>query len=91
MPTVGLGTWKSQPGEVEHAVAHALKVGYRHIDTATAYANEKEVGLGLKESGVPREEIFLTTKLNNTDQRNPEEALKYSLDQLDTPYLDLCK
>lgn len=90
MPAVGLGTWKSKPGEVEHAVAHALKFGYRHIDTATAYANEREVGLGIKESGVPREEIFLTTKLNNTDHKIPEEALRYSLEQLDTPYLDLC-
>ncbi|KAI0821888.1 Aldo/keto reductase [Trametes gibbosa] len=89
MPTLGLGTWRSQPGEVEKAVAHALKNGYRHIDTATAYGNEKEVGLGIKESGVPREEIFLTTKLTNTEQRDVEGALHRSLEQLDTPYLDL--
>lgn len=52
--------------------------------------NEKEVGEGIKASGVPREEIFLVTKLNNTDHRSPREALEYSLKALDTPYLDLC-
>ncbi|EPQ52265.1 Aldo/keto reductase [Gloeophyllum trabeum ATCC 11539] len=89
MPTVGLGTWKSQPGAVEHAVEFALKNGYRHIDTAAAYGNEKEVGLGIKASGVPREQIFLTTKLDNPDQRNPAAALQSSLEKLQTPYLDL--
>lgn len=68
----------------------ALETGYRHIDTATAYENEKEVGEGIKLSGVPREQIFLTTKLNPTDMRDPKAALEYSLKQLDTPYLDLC-
>jgi glycerol 2-dehydrogenase (NADP+) len=67
----------------------ALKHGYRHIDTATAYGNEKEVGVGIKRSGVPREEIFLTTKLDNPDHGNPDKALEFSLKQLDTPYLDL--
>ncbi|KZT01050.1 Aldo/keto reductase [Laetiporus sulphureus 93-53] len=89
MPTLGLGTWKSAPGLVEKAVEIALKDGYRHIDTATAYANEKEVGIGIKASGVRREEIFLTTKLANSNHRDPEKALEYSLTQLDTPYLDL--
>ncbi|GJE85134.1 aldo/keto reductase [Phanerochaete sordida] len=89
MPTLGFGTWQSQPGAVEKAVEVALRTGYRHIDTATAYGNEREVGEGIKASGVPREEIFLTTKLNNTDHRKPFEALQYSLQQLETPYLDL--
>ncbi|OBZ67889.1 putative reductase 1 [Grifola frondosa] len=89
MPTLGLGTWRSKPGVVEKAVELALKNGYRHIDTAAAYGNEKEVGLGIKDSGVPREEIFLTTKLANSAQRNPEAALEASLQALDTPYLDL--
>ncbi|KAF5368863.1 hypothetical protein D9758_002875 [Tetrapyrgos nigripes] len=89
MPTVGLGTWKSKPGEVEHAVETALRHGYKHIDTATAYSNEAEVGKGIKASGVPREDFFLTTKLNNPDMGHPKEALEYSLQQLDTPYLDL--
>ncbi|KAI5123255.1 hypothetical protein M0805_001344 [Coniferiporia weirii] len=89
MPTVGLGTWKSQPGAVEGAVEHALRHGYHHIDTAAAYANEKEVGQGIKASGVPRESFFLTTKLNNPDHKKPEEALLASLAALDTPYIDL--
>ncbi|KAJ2933477.1 hypothetical protein H1R20_g3604, partial [Candolleomyces eurysporus] len=90
MPTVGLGTWKSQPGQVEGAVEHALKFGYRHVDTATAYENETEVGKGIKASGVPRSEIFLTTKLNNTDHGDTAKALEYSLNALGTDYLDLC-
>ncbi|KAI0282806.1 Aldo/keto reductase [Russula aff. rugulosa BPL654] len=69
MPYIGLGTWKSNPGEVEGAVETALKNGYRHIDTASAYDNEKQVGEGIKASGVPRNEIFLTTKLNNNQHR----------------------
>lgn len=68
----------------------ALEAGYRHIDAATAYGNEEGVGKGIKQSGVPREEIFLTTKLDPPDMRNPKAALEYSLKQLGTPYLDLC-
>lgn len=89
MPLIGLGTWKSSPGNVEHAVEHALKNGYKHIDTAAAYNNEKEVGLGIKSSGVPRSEIFLTTKLNNTDHKDVLGALNNSLELLGTDYVDL--
>ncbi|KAF9041446.1 Aldo/keto reductase [Panaeolus papilionaceus] len=89
MPTLGLGTWQSGPGEVARAVTVALQAGYRHIDTATAYENEAEVGQGIIDSGVPREEIFLTTKLNNNDHQKVEEALFYSLKQLKTSYIDL--
>lgn len=89
MPVLGFGTWQSSPDQVRDAVKIALEAGYRHIDTATGYENEKEVGEGIKLSGVPREEIFLTTKLNNPDMRDPKAALEYSLKQLDTPYLDL--
>lgn len=78
------------PGQVEHAVEYALKNGYRHIDTAAGYQNETEVGQGIKASGVPREQIFLTTKLDNPDQRNPTAALESSLKKLDTPYINLC-
>ncbi|CUA70092.1 Glycerol 2-dehydrogenase (NADP(+)) [Rhizoctonia solani] len=90
MPTIGLGTWKSAPGDVGQAVSFALKeAGYRHIDTAYAYRNEKEVGQGIKDSGVPRNEIFLTTKLPNTYHGAVQEALDESLSNLGTDYLDL--
>jgi len=88
-PTIGLGTWKSQPGAVEHAVEYALKNGYKSIDTAAAYANEKEVGEGIKASGISRSNIFLTTKLDNPDQKDPAKALESSLQNLGTSYLDL--
>jgi len=89
IPTIGLGTWKSQPGAVEHAVEYALKNGYTHIDTAAAYGNEAEVGKGIKASGVPREKIFLTTKLDNPDHKRAADALEDSLTKLGTSYLDL--
>jgi len=90
MPTIGLGTWKSAPGEVEKAVEFALKEGgYRHIDTAYDYRNESEVGQGIKASGVPREEIFLTTKLPNSQHGTVQNALNESLAKLDAGYIDL--
>ena len=63
MPMVGLGTFLMQPNDAEEAVYHAIKSGYRLIDTANAYMNERAVGRGIKKSGVPREEIFLESKL----------------------------
>nr|BDD69310.1 D-galacturonate reductase [Verruciconidia persicina] len=89
IPAVGLGTWRSEPGQVRGAVAFALKQGYRHIDAALIYGNEHEVGQGIKDSGVPRKEIFLTSKLWNTHQTNVAEGLQKSLDALGTDYLDL--
>ncbi|WWC87441.1 uncharacterized protein L201_002330 [Kwoniella dendrophila CBS 6074] len=89
IPVVGLGTWKSEPGQVTKAVAYALKDGYRHIDAALIYGNENEVGQGIKDSGVPREEIFITSKLWNTHQPNVVEGLQKTLDALGTDYLDL--
>ncbi|KAF9894712.1 hypothetical protein FE257_006602 [Aspergillus nanangensis] len=91
MPVVGLGTWQSKPHEVENAVAAALKSGYRHIDAASVYGNEREVGNGIKAAGVPRGEIFLTSKLWNTDHdpENVEAAVDRSLSDLQTDYLDL--
>ncbi|KAL5338332.1 NADP-dependent oxidoreductase domain-containing protein [Aspergillus crustosus] len=89
IPAVGLGTWRSEPGQVRHAVSFALKNGYRHIDAALIYGNEREVGEGIKDSGVPREDIFLTSKLWNTHQDNVAEGLKKTLEALDTEYLDL--
>ncbi|KAH7120454.1 aldehyde reductase [Dactylonectria macrodidyma] len=91
MPAVGLGTWQSGPNEVARAVEFALKHGYRHIDAAAVYDNELEVGAGIKASGVPRSEIFLTSKLWNTHHKGPdvEEALNQSLSDLGTDYVDL--
>ncbi|KAK5077353.1 hypothetical protein LTR64_005166 [Lithohypha guttulata] len=89
IPAVGLGTWKSEPGEVRKAVSFALKDGYRHIDAALIYGNENEVGQGIKDSGVPREQIFVTSKLWNTHQPNVKEGLRKSLDALGLDYLDL--
>jgi len=68
MPLVGLGTWLSKPDEVRKAVKYALETGYRHLDCAYVYRNEDEVGQGIRESGVPRSEIFVTSKvdINNT-------------------------
>ena len=71
------------------AVKVALKKGYRHIDTALAYGNEREVGLGIKDSGVPREDIWLTTKLDNTWHHIVSKGIESSLKDLGTDYVDL--
>ncbi|ROT36685.1 GCY protein [Sodiomyces alkalinus F11] len=89
IPAVGLGTWQSKPNEVKHAVEAALRRGYRHIDTALAYGNEREVGDGIKASGVPREEIWITTKLDNPWHKRVPEGLASSLESLQTDYIDL--
>ena len=80
MPVVALGVWQSGK-DTKQAVLDALKAGYRHIDTATCYGNEEAVGMAIKESGIPREEIFITTKLWNDDIRKhrTKEALQESL------------
>jgi glycerol 2-dehydrogenase (NADP+) len=93
IPALGLGTWQSQPGEVARAVAHAIKVGYRHIDAALCYGNENEVGQGIKEaidSGiVKREDLFVTTKLWCSFHARVEEGLQQSLTDLGLDYVDL--
>lgn len=89
IPAVGLGTWQSKPNEVKNAVEAALKAGYRHIDTALAYGNEAEVGEGIKASGVPREEIWITTKLDNPWHKRVEEGIESSLKSLGVDYVDL--
>ncbi len=91
IPCLGFGTWQSSPDDAANSVKHALLSGYRHIDTAAQYGNEPDVGRGIRESGVPREEIFLTTKLWN-DERGYETTLRAfecSLRNLGTEYIDL--
>lgn len=92
MPWLGLGVFRAEDGaEVENAVKVALAAGYRSIDTAAVYNNEKGVGKAILESGVPREEIFLTSKVWNTDQgyEKTMAAFESSLEKLQTDYLDL--
>lgn len=92
MPQIGLGVWKAENGEeVERAVLHALKTGYRLIDTAAIYNNEEGVGRAIKASGIPREELFITTKLWNSEQGTDtvRPALELSLNKLGLDYIDL--
>lgn len=91
MPQVGLGVYKmTNEEEAIEAITTALEVGYRAIDTATLYANEKEVGKAIKASSVPREDIFVTTKVWNTEQGYDEtlRAFEKSLELLELDYLD---
>ena len=92
MPLVGFGTWKILPNSsASKAVGLALKNGYRSIDTARIYLNEKGVGKAIKNSGIPREEIFVATKLWNSDQGTEKtlRAFEKSLERLDLDYVDL--
>ena len=92
MPVFGLGTYQTRPGkETKDAVLYALEIGYRLIDTAAMYENEKEVGEAVRQSGIPREEIFVTTKLWNADHgyNRAVTAFEQSLRKLGLSYIDL--
>jgi 2,5-diketo-D-gluconate reductase A len=91
IPQLGFGVFLVDPEDTQRVVEDALEVGYRHIDTATGYNNEKEVGAALKASGIPREEIFLTTKLRNDHHKagDVQDAFARSLDMLGLDYIDL--
>ena len=91
MPMLGFGTWQMETDEAKRSVLAAIEMGYRHIDTAAAYHNEEGVGQGIRESAVPREEIFLTTKLWNTEHGYDKtlRAFEESLKRLGTEYVDL--
>lgn len=94
MPRLGLGTWRSSEGpEVERSVRWALELGYRHVDTAAIYGNERGVGRAIRDSGVRREDVFVTTKVWNDDQRAGHDAVlrafEASLKRLGFDYVDL--
>ncbi|ERH30081.1 MULTISPECIES: aldo/keto reductase [Actinomycetaceae] len=91
IPVLGFGTYKVAPEDAYDAVSRALEIGYRHIDTAQMYGNEAEVGAALEASGIPREQIFLTTKIDNSNHE-PERAaasIAHSLEELRTDHVDL--
>lgn len=88
MPMAGIGTFLLTPDEAEAAVVHALENGYRLIDTANAYVNEKAVGRAMKKSGVERKDIFLETKIWPSFYEQ-EDAVEKTLQRLDTDYIDL--
>jgi diketogulonate reductase-like aldo/keto reductase len=89
IPLLGLGVWQVPNGpECENAVRWALELGYRHVDTAQAYGNEESVGRALRASGVPREEVFITTKFNPA-QADAEAEAQRSLERLGVDQLDL--
>jgi len=92
IPRLGLGTYNiTRKKDVDRAIHSALEAGYRLIDTAAAYYNEREIGEAIKSSTVPREEIFITTKLDNSDHgyKSTFRAFEQSLSRLDTDYVDL--
>jgi diketogulonate reductase-like aldo/keto reductase len=92
MPWLGFGVYGLDDGDdVVRAVSHAFDAGYRSIDTATIYKNERGVGRAIRESRIPREEVFLTTKVWNDDQRGRrvQAAFDASLERLDVDYVDL--
>ncbi len=89
IPVLGLGTWQSEGDDAQRAVEHALRAGYRHVDTATAYRNEAQVGRGLAASGVDRSEVFVTTKLPPDRAGRERETLEASLRDLGVDAVDL--
>ncbi|RLJ87006.1 aldo/keto reductase [Planococcus citreus] len=91
IPILGFGVYQIPPAETEQAVIDAIQAGYRHIDTAQAYANETEVGSGIKNSGVAREELFITTKIwvENVSYDGVMNSFQGSLDRLGMDYVDL--
>jgi 2,5-diketo-D-gluconate reductase A len=91
MPIVGFGVFQIPPDETEAAVTHALEVGYRHVDTAASYQNEKAVGQAVRTSGIPRADLFVTTKLYIQDpgEANAKAAFERSLERLGLDHVDL--
>jgi 2,5-diketo-D-gluconate reductase A len=89
MPLLGFGTWQIKGDRATAATATALEAGYRHLDTATVYENEAEVGAALRDSGIPRDQVFVTTKCPGRDPATARETLERSLELLGTDHVDL--
>lgn len=89
IPQLGLGTWQITGSNAVKVVGTALEAGYRHLDTAAAYGNEREVGRAIRASGIPREHLFVTTKLDTSDMGRTREALEASLERLGLDHVDL--
>ena len=91
IPQLGFGVFQIKPEETVKATTSALEIGYRHIDTAQMYGNEREVGIAVRESGIPREEVFVTSKLNNNRLERDDilRSFDTSLSELGFDYLDL--
>lgn len=89
MPLLGFGTWQITGRRASEATGWALEAGYRHVDTATMYGNEREVGAAVASSGVPRDEVFITTKLPPERAGQPLQTLRRSLELLGTDHVDL--
>ena len=91
IPQFGVGTYKVSDDDAERIVAEALEVGYRHIDTAAMYGNEEGVGRAIRASGIPRDQLFVTTKVWNDDhgRARARDAIRRSLDRLGLPAVDL--
>src|SRR3954453_15463629 len=91
IPFLGFGVYQIPPEETERGVSERRPVGYRHIDTAAAYQNEAEVGRAIRASGIPREELFITTKLwiQDAGEESAHRAFETSLERLELDYLDL--
>ena len=89
MPQLGLGVWRASIEQTQEAVTHALNTGYRSIDTAAIYKNEEGVGQALQASSLARDDLFITTKLWNSDQTDWQRALETSLGKLQLDYVDL--
>ena len=93
IPQIGVGTWTLRDETARQNVRLALQAGFRHVDTAQMYENESEIGLGIADSGLPRSEIFVTTKISTSIMRNGSEAVRQSINEslarLNTGYIDL--
>src|SRR5262249_45349636 len=89
MPLLGFGTWQIKGDDALRATSTALEAGYRHLDTALVYGNEAQVGRALADSGVPREDVFVTTKIPPSRAGSGSDTIRESLDRLQTDYLDL--